>query len=216
MTYSRANPSPRYRSLIEMYRDLHENGEQQLGLPAAKTFDGMSLLAQAVRIKALIERTEANTLLDYGCGKGTLYELASFRAPDGNSYDGIVDYWDVAGVHCYDPCYAPYSKVPEGRFDGVISTDVLEHCPEPDVPWIIDEIFAYAEKFVYANIACYPAKKHLPNGENAHCTIRPVQWWESLLREASSRHPKLTWEVWVEFDEATSEGLKRRQQAIRA
>ena len=42
---------------------------------------------------------------------------------------------------------------PTGQFDGVISTDVLEHCPEPDLPWILDEMFGAARKFIFANIA---------------------------------------------------------------
>jgi len=198
MSFSRLNPSPRYSSLLTMYGQLHQHGEVQMGLPAAQTFNGMSLSYQVARIKVLAERTSANTLLDYGCGKGVLYEARPFKAPDGISYDSIVDYWDIVAVHCYDPCYAPYSRLPEGRFDGVISTDVLEHCPEEDLPWILDEIFGYAERFVYANVASYPARKHLPNGENAHCTIKPVAWWDDVLRAASSRHPDVIYEVWVQ------------------
>jgi hypothetical protein len=54
----------------------------------------------------------------------------------------------------------------------VISTDVLEHCPgKVNVPWIVDEMFGYATRFVFANVAVIPAGKRLPNGENAHCTI---------------------------------------------
>jgi exonuclease VII large subunit len=47
-------------------------------------------------------------------------------------------------------------------------------------------------------VACYPAKKRLPSGENAHCTIRPRAWWEALLTEVSDRYPHVEWEVWVQ------------------
>jgi hypothetical protein len=67
----------------------------------------------------------------------------------------------------------------------VICTDVLEHCPEEDIPWILDELFAYARKFVYANVACFPARKRLPSGGNAHCTIKPVKWWEAEIVRAA-------------------------------
>lgn len=216
MSFSRSNPSPRYSSLLAMYGQLHQHGETQLGLPAEQTFNGMSLSSQVARIKALVERTSANTLLDYGCGKGVLYEARPFKAPDGISYDSIVDYWDVVAVHCYDPCYAPYSRVPEGRFDGVLSTDVLEHCPEEDVPWILEEIFGYAEQFVYANVASYPARKHLPNGENAHCTIKPTAWWDDVLRATSARHPDVIYEVWVQTKiEGESGGQTLKEEVIR-
>jgi hypothetical protein len=52
--------------------------------------------------------------------------------------------------------------------------------------------------FVFANVACYPAKKTLPNGENAHCTIRPGGFWKALLEASSARHPGVLWEVWIE------------------
>jgi hypothetical protein len=48
-----------------------------------------------------------------------------------------------------------------------------------------------ARKFVFANIASYPAAKILPNGENAHCTIRPVEWWSQIIAPIAARHPGL-------------------------
>jgi hypothetical protein len=85
--------------------------------------------------------------------------------------------------------------VPQQKFDGVISTDVLEHCPEEDLPWILDEIFGYAAAFVYLNVACFAARKTLPNGENAHVTVRPGEWWHERVSSAAALHPKLLWEL---------------------
>ena len=214
MSYSRANPSPRYRELQTMYRQLHAGGEKNLGLPPGQTFNGMSLMPQLQRIKALIERTGARMVLDYGSGKGQQYAPMLLKDEAGIPYDSVVDYWGVDAVHCYDPCYQPYSTLPQGRFDAVISTDVLEHCPEQDVPWIIEEIFAYAERCVYANIACYPAKKHLPNGENAHCTIKPIEWWREHLLAASARRPQLVWEIWMQSLIRTPQGARIEEQRI--
>ena len=85
-------------------------------------------------------------------------------------------------------------QLPEEKFDRVISTDVLEHCPEEDISWIIDEMFAKTHKFLFANIACYPAAKKLPNGENAHCTIRPATWWGEIIRPIASRYPHVLYQ----------------------
>ena len=41
---------------------------------------------------------------------------------------------------------------------------------------VVDEIFNFAREFVYLKVSCCPAKKTLPNGENAHCTIQPPDW----------------------------------------
>jgi hypothetical protein len=214
MNYSRANPSSRYRVLQAMYRELHETGETRLGQPPEATFSGKSLMPQLHKIRGIIERTGACNALDYGCGKGRQYEPMRIEGPDGTPYDGVIDYWGIDYVHCYDPCYELYSKLPEGRFDAVISTDVLEHCPEEDVPWIIEEIFSYAERCVYANIACYPARKHLPNGENAHCTIKPVDWWHEHISAAAAHRPELVWEVWLQSLSQTPGGLIMQEHRL--
>lgn len=214
MTYSRQNPSARYLELLAQYRSLHEHGESQLGLGAEHTFTGKRLLPHVGRIKALLDRTGARTVLDYGCGKGMQYEPFEWRTDDGTVYPGVLDYWDIDCVHCYDPAYAPYSALPTETFDAVICTDVLEHCPEDDIEWIVDEIFGYARKFVYANVACYPAQKHLPNGENAHCTVRPASWWRELLTRAAARRPGLLWEVWVQTIEQAPSGARLKEECL--
>lgn len=197
MSYSRANPSPRYLELQSLYRTMHERGESFLNIPPEKTFPGSSLGPQAARIKRLIDLTGALTVLDYGAGKGRQYEPQLIKDKAGREWPSVMDYWDVEEVVCYDPAYAPFSELPTARYDGVISTDVLEHCPEEDVPWIVDEIFGFAKKFVFANVACYPASKRLPNGENAHCTIKPPDWWIAVVKDITTRYPTVIWEVWV-------------------
>jgi len=200
MSYTRQNPSARYRALVDMYRDMHQRGERFLGLAPEATFTGRSLEKEAPRIKRLIDRTGALTLLDYGSGKGRQYDPKRFVVPGEGEWDGVIDYLGVDEVTCFDPGYPPYSKLPTTRFDGVVCTDVLEHCPEEDVDWIIDEIFSFAERFVYLAIACYPADKRLPSGENAHCTIRPPEWWRAVVDRATAERPGLIWEMAFEMD----------------
>jgi hypothetical protein len=193
--YSRAAPSPRYRRLLEQYRLLHTQGETNLGIPPEQTFAGQSLPAQAPAIKRLIRRTGSQTILDYGSGKGKQYELRRVvDAEDGVDHPDIRSYWGVREIRCYDPGYSPFSEWPKATFDGVICTDVLEHCPEDDIPWILDELFASARNFVYANVACFPARKCLPSGGNAHCTIKPVKWWEEQIARAARAKPALLFE----------------------
>lgn len=206
--YTRNNPSPRYRDLIDQYCKMHAEGEQFLGIPPEQTFPGLSLPAQASRIKRLIAATESLNILDYGSGKGKQYDLSPVKDGEGNTFETMMDYWDVDSVRCYDPCYPPFSNLPSEKFDGVISTDVLEHCPEEDIPWIIDEIFNFAERFVFANIACYPAKKRLPNGENAHSTIKSPEWWAEILQKIASRYPAITWEIWIQNRVDTPNGMQ--------
>jgi FkbM family methyltransferase len=211
-SYSRSHPSPRYRELIALYARMHVEGETMLGIPAESTFAGSSLGPHIARIKRWIERTGARTILDYGAGKGTQYRPQKIVVQGTHVADGIAEYWDVDQVQCFDPGYVPHSALPEGKFDGVICTDVLEHCPEEDLPWILDEIFGYAKRFVYLNVACYPARKTLPNGENAHITVRAPGWWHERVKLRATT----PWELQVETaaadaaDEVTEVALEGR------
>lgn len=207
MTYSRSNPSPRYTSLVAMYREMHFEGEKFLGIPPEKTFPGQSLPPHAGRIKGYIDKYGAKTLLDYGCGKGVQYKPTQVNVNDGRVFNSIPEFWGVT-VALYDPAYTPYSELPAGKYEAVISTDVLEHCPEDDVDWIVEEIFGYATKFVYANVACYPASKRLPNGENAHTTIKPLEYWQAAFQKAAAKHGNLPWVLVI--DERISENGQMR------
>lgn len=207
--YTRDNPSPRFRQLVEQYGLLHRDGDPSKGIAAAQMFDGKSLPRQAHRIKKLISRAHARTILDYGSGKGTQYQPREILENGVHRWNSMQEYWGVESIRCYDPGYPPFAVLPEGVFDGVVCTDVLEHCPEEDLPWIVGELFRFARCFVFANVACYPAVKTLPNGENAHCTIRPVDYWRALFESAASGSSSVLWEVWADTPRGTGLGEVR-------
>ncbi len=188
--YSRDNPSPRYLQLGEMYASMHQDGRPETDHSAKKTFAGGSLAPHIDAIARLVAETGARSLLDYGSGKGLLYQDAADQP--GTRYKTLAAWKDVR-VTCYDPGYAPYAAPVDGVFDAVISTDVVEHIPEDDIPWLLDELFGYANKFVYVVAACSPANKIMPDGTNAHCTVRRPQWWAEQMRSASLRRPEPKW-----------------------
>ncbi len=187
--FCRERPSPRYEALMSAYQDLHANGSPDQGINAAAMFPGQSLGEHVGTLMQLVRDFSVRTMLDYGCGKGMLYRpVNDIRMGDGRSFSSVQELLGVE-VSLYDPAYLPYRERPEGKFDLVVCTDVLEHCAEEDLEWIVDDLFGYASKYVFANIACYPAKKTLPNGENAHCTVQSSLWWEALVRNCAMRHP---------------------------
>lgn len=196
--YTRANPSPEYQAMVAMYSTLHEEGAESERSKderrtASQTFPGKMLLENAATIRDLVVRSGSGSLLDYGCGKGQAYQLTDIELPDGEKAKSLKAYWGIDRIRCYDPGYEPFSVLPTERFDAVICIDVLEHITAPDLPWVLDELFGYADRFVYANVACYPAKKQLPNGQNAHCTVRSPDWWTGLIHAVAMRHTDVSY-----------------------
>src|SRR3954447_21617428 len=202
MRYSRANPSARYRELVTLYARMHVEGEKTLGIPPEKTFPGSSLPPHIARIKMLIDATGARSILDYGSGKGMQYRPQKIVTQGREVAESIAEYWDVDEVRCYDPGFAPYSELPSGTFDGVVCTDVLEHLPEEDLDWVLEEIFGFAKRFVFLNVACFPARKSLPNGANAHVTVRDPQWWQALIAARASAHAGVDWMLCAAYEAA--------------
>ena len=197
--YDRSNPSSTYLAYIDMYCKLHIDGDLENNVCAEMVYGGKSVVPWITIIKDLIILTNSKTLLDYGSGKGFQYQRMLLEDRNQVEYQSLQNYWNVSEIYCYDPGYAPYRKFPRRQYDAVILTDVLEHCYQEDVRWILAEVFGLARKFVFANIACYKARQILPNGDNAHCTIRPTPWWNSVLDLVASDYPEVKYCVLVEF-----------------
>lgn len=193
--FTKQRPSRRFSEIVEQYAQLHTNGAPELSSDPAKTFDGHSLRKHVEQIGELVKATGAETILDYGSGKALYYDRLPGEPADGRIR--TLAAWGNPRITCYDPAYPPFADEPEGAFDGVISTDVLEHIPEDDVPWVLHELFSRAKRFVYAVAACYPARKTLPNGENAHCTVRPPEWWSDQFQRVALSHPGVQWVLYT-------------------
>ncbi|MDD9878754.1 MAG: hypothetical protein OXR84_15070 [Magnetovibrio sp.] len=192
--YTRENPSPRYAELIGVYRQAHVEGIPHCGNAPEQAFPGKVRVQHVSRISFLTKLYGVESLLDYGSGKGDQYRTE----PGGTDLKTV---YGVDEIVCYDPGYQPFSQLPDRRFGGVLCIDVMEHCPKDGLPWIVDEIFGYAEHFVYMTVACFSASKTLPNGENAHCTVEDPDWWRALLSETGARYPSVTAEVvFLELD----------------
>tara|TARA_B110000196_G_scaffold294502_1_gene283574 strand:- start:259 stop:846 length:588 start_codon:yes stop_codon:yes gene_type:complete len=148
---------------VEQYKQYHAN--------LNTNYPGNNLKPQLQHIKDLVQDTKAETLLDFGCGKGLQYTKYKHH--------------EELGVmpSLYDPGVPEYDTLPEGIFDGVYSTDVMEHIPKEQIPETFETIFEKAERFVFLAICTQPAIAILPNGDNAHCTIEPIGWWVSMIEK---------------------------------
>lgn len=185
------NPSAEYTELLEEYKGLHKDPTM---------FPGKSVLKYVHYIRSILKDNRCKTLLDYGSGKGYLYE-ADHAYTKKNLTKALDKFWKLDEVTCYDPGVEKFSKLPEGVFDGVIAVDVMEHIPTEDAEWVLDQIIGYASKTVFLNIACYQALKTFKNGKNVHVSVHSPDWWMDLLNKVwYDKHHKRT-TVYITFEE---------------
>ena len=187
--FSRQAPSSRYNELIKKYETIHAKGKGY--------FNGKSLLKYISVIQTKLIFHECKTLLDYGCGKGLLYtDECHTVMPSSPKAKPITrplqELWNLTSHTCYDPAYPQHATKPTGNFDAVICTDVLEHVNEEDMEWVLNEIFSYANKMVFLNVACFKAAKHFDDGENVHISVFNPEWWYILISDIMKQYPDLT------------------------
>ena len=119
-------------------------------------------------------------------GGGSDWDLPGFDPESGLS---AREYFKLTKTQTYEPARGLFKS--EMR-DCVTCIDVLEHIFIADLPAVLNDIFRHAGKAIMLNIACYPAAAMLPNGENAHITVRDPLWWKGVIDVASIEFPKIT------------------------
>ena len=148
--------------LIPLYRQLHDK--------AGKKYKGGSTLRKYVdEIASIVKGTDTRTILDYGCGRGRQY-----------IDDKMHEAWGIMPT-LFDPGVAGLDDLPVGQFDGVICTGVLEHIPRGELPTAFSNLAGYARKWCFIAIGIALAHRRLPDGTNAHVTVKPPDWWQQKL-----------------------------------
>jgi hypothetical protein len=140
--------------LIEQYRILHETTDY------GNTGDALK-----DTIVKYVDMNKIDRVLDYGCGRSNLSQSIGCK-------ESVK----------YDPAIKEYSEKPTGKFDLVICTDVLEHIPEEHLSSMITDIQSFTDLAFYT-ICTRTAHTILPNGMNAHCTVKDMPWWIKLLEK---------------------------------
>jgi hypothetical protein len=128
----------------------------------------------AVTVAHFAFTLDAVTVLDYGCGQGSLKPALM----------GLT-FWRYTGgrVFEYDPCVPEKAKRHRPK-DLVVCTDVLEHV-EPDcLDAVLADLKRLSLKGCYVSIATRPGNKRLPDGRNAHLIVQSPVWWIGRFLDA--------------------------------
>lgn len=158
-------------------------------------------MIRALMIKLLLN---PRTVLDAGCGKGS---LVLWLRKFGIEAHG-VDTSDYALGHAYAPVKKYLRKgdifdlpFENDSFELVTTFDVLEHIREEDSPRTIKECQRVARRWVLHKIyGTSRFERRFPVKDPTHVTIKSKDWWETLfaklgLKPATKYLPK--WETGI-------------------
>jgi hypothetical protein len=175
--------STKGKKLISMYENMAREGYDRVDQTRVENaFSDFELRPYRKLIRTELDNHSISSVLDYGCG-GSNWFISGF---DVESNQSAVEYFNLKEAYSYEPARDIDERQP---VDCVISFDVLEHIFILDVPLVLRDMFSYASKLIILNVACYPAAAKLPNGENAHITVRQPFWWKGMVDSIAVEYP---------------------------
>lgn len=152
---------PDYHKTLEQYQKLHA--------PAY----GTSAYLHFEQIAREVLSFNPKSILDFGCGRSDL----------------VAHFWNDGNrrIEKYDPAIPQFKRLPGGRFDLVLCTDVMEHIPMASVDDVFEQIKDKSQSAIFT-ISTIPARAKLPDGRNAHVTLLTpdewMRWIKSIFRKA--------------------------------
>lgn len=175
--------SKKGQELIGLYKKMASEGYDRVDHKRVdNAFSDFELRACRPQILSIFNQHSISTVLDYGCG-GSDWRASGF---DDVSNQSAIEYFKLQNAYRYEPARDTDERQ---RVDCVVSFDVLEHIFISDIPFVLRDMFSYASKLIVLNVACYPAAAKLPNGENAHITVRHPTWWKGMVDSISIEYP---------------------------
>lgn len=143
--------------------------QQQLLHAAPKGYGGKGD-KWAETVLHLVKVHGATSVLDYGCGQGTLAKALHRLVP-------------ALDVREYDPAIAGKDARPASA-DLVVCTDVIEHIEPERLSDVLKHLAQLTQKALFLVIATRPASKTLADGRNAHLIVEDGEWWANRLVDA--------------------------------
>lgn len=132
---------------------------------------------------------EFKNIIEFGCGDAKLFIqlLTRFREFD---YLGV----DITTAQVKRALKNHVIEQPIWRTGLVynateltVSCDVLEHIPTEKVEQSIIEILRLTTRATVHAI-CTRKAKQIINGENAHLTVQPLEWWKNQFETLNKKH----------------------------
>ena len=154
---------------------LKTQEEMHTGFHKGMQYGSISYVLWDILIKPIVEKTNAKSVFDYGCGKQYLRE---YFEDMGIEYTG------------YDPAIEKYSTLDLSKqYDLVISIDVMEHVEVEYQETILEDMAKLSKGFHSNNNFSMLGKKVLSDGRNAHiCQAGPSYWLPKICKYSEPIH----------------------------
>ena len=161
--------------LIKYYKTMAKEGYDRIdGIKVQSAYNDFELQKFRNVVKQNMQQEQIKTALDYG-GGGSDWDAINFDPITGKS---AKEFFDLEEVNTFEPARSLLKKV---KSDCVVCVDVLEHIFVADIATVVKDLFNLSKKLLVINVACYKAAALLPNGENAHVTVRNPHWWKGVI-----------------------------------
>ena len=141
---------------------------------------GEALAEYKHEVFSIIRERNVRSILDYGCGKAKFHKILFNNPKVPGSPMGVV----IIG---YDPAVPQYAIKQNMDYDLVLCVDVMEHIQEDKVDEVLEDLFN-SGRHIFLTITCYPATQILPNGKNAHYTVKEPSWWNEKLAKYDGKY----------------------------
>lgn len=126
-----------------------------------------------------------STMLEVGCATGWFVRKARIHGIAARGVD--ISEWAInnpaPGVGEYIS-QASVLDLPEGRWDTVVSWEMLEHIPESDVDAALASMLAATKDggvWIHRIALDDAHHDHSAEDDSTHFTIKPRQWWEDTF-----------------------------------
>lgn len=146
--------------------------EEQIRLHQAPRGYGGKGRRWSTYVKALAWTHDCDSILDYGCGEGSLAVHLLLIDPETREPLGRIH-----DVRQYDPAMPGLETLPEPA-DCVVCTDVLEHVEPEKIGAVLDHLCELARKILFVVISTVETAKLLGDGRQAHILLMEPSWWQ--------------------------------------
>ena len=183
--FNATRPSAQYQALLTQMGRAGDPGREN-GLREPRASELLGSGEEAPGLADLATAVDAQTILTYGFGQSRNgYDASAVRVCQ--SAGQTLTYRDLALWSLTEPLAE--------QCDGVVCMEVLEYLPDEDIPWVVDELFRRAGKFIYATVATYSRTRVFVHGMSLRNRPRDQAWWIAHFQAASARRPTIHWKL---------------------